>query len=130
MYRYNRCNMGPRGRMAGHRGFRPGVFAGIIGLIFFGWVFIAVIGAFLGAGVMVLSAVAHGLAHLIPRLFSHAFFTRGFIAGLILSLIWYYRTHKRNAAGENAEGKNSGTVDGTAVETEIDEAPVYRTFNG
>ena len=33
---FNGFNMGPRGRGFGHRGFRPGIFAGIIGLIFFG----------------------------------------------------------------------------------------------
>ena len=116
MYRYNRCNMGPRGRMAGHRGFRPGVFAGIIGLIFFGWVFIAVIGAFLGAGVMALSAVAHGLAHLIPRLFTHAFFTRGFIAGLILGLIWYF--HRRKAGREKEEPEEKAEEPAAPVQEE------------
>ena len=129
MYRYNRCNMGPRGRMAGHRGFRPGVFAGIIGLIFFGWVFIAAIGAFLGAGVMALSAVAHGLAHLIPRLFTHAFFTRGFIAGLILGLIWYFRRHGRNTAEENEIREEVSGTDDTAVENETIDVPAHRTFS-
>ena len=55
MYRFNdRCNMGPRGRMNGHRGFRPEIFLGIIGLMFFGWIILAVIGGLLGAGFMVL----------------------------------------------------------------------------
>ena len=65
MYRYNyRYNMGPRGRKFGHRGFRPEIFLGILGLMFFGWIILAVIGGVLGAGIMILGSVVSGLARL------------------------------------------------------------------
>ena len=132
MYRYSyRYNMGPRGRKFGHRGFRPEIFLGILGLMFFGWIILAVIGGLLGAGFMILGSVVSGLARIAPRLFSGILSSRSLVAGLILGLIWYFRTHKKdeNAAREEANLESSSTVDGAAVETEVIEAPVYRTFD-
>lgn len=126
MYRFNdRCNMGPRGRMNGHRGFRPEIFLGIIGLMFFGWIILAVIGGLLGAGFMVLGSVVRGLARVAPRLFA----SRSVAVGLALGLVWYFRTHRRNAEEKkNTENECSGTVDGAAAEAEVIEAPAYRSF--
>ena len=132
MYRYSyRYNMGPRGRKFGHRGFRPEIFLGILGLMFFGWIILAVIGGLLGAGFMILGSVVSGLARIAPRLFSGILSSRSLVVGLIFGLIWYFRTHKRNgsAAGKEALQESGSTVDGAAVETEIIEEPVYRTFN-
>ena len=132
MYRYSyRYNMGPRGRKFGHRGFRPEIFLGILGLMFFGWIILAVIGGLLGAGFMILGSVVSGLARLAPRLFSGILSSRSVVAGLILGLIWYFRTHKKdgNTAKEEAKQESGSTVDGAAVETEIIEEPVYRTFS-
>ncbi len=131
MYRWNdRYNMGPRGRKFGRGGFRPEIFLGILGLMFFGWIILAVIGGLLGAGFMILGSVVSGLARVAPRLFSGILSSRSLVVGLILGLIWYFRTHKKdgNAAREEAN-RESSTVDGTAVETEVIEAPVYRTFD-
>ena len=132
MYRYSyRYNMGPRGRKFGHRGFRPEIFLGILGLMFFGWIILAVIGGLLGAGFMILGSVVSGLARLAPRLFSGILSSRSLVVGLVIGLIWYFRTHKRNgsAAGKEALQESGSTVDSAAVETEIIEEPVYRTFN-
>lgn len=131
MYRWNdRYNMGPRGRKFGRGGFRPEIFLGILGLMFFGWIILAVIGGLLGAGFMILGSVVSGLARVAPRLFSGILSSRSLVVGLILGLIWYFRTHKKdgNAAREEAN-RESSTVDGTAVETEVIEAPAYRTFD-
>ena len=131
MYRWNdRYNMGPRGRKFGRGGFRPEIFLGILGLMFFGWIILAVIGGLLGAGFMILGSVVSGLARVALRLFSGILSSRSLVVGLILGLIWYFRTHKKdgNAAREEAN-RESSTVDGTAVETEVIEAPVYRTFD-
>lgn len=131
MYRWNdRYNMGPRGRKFGRGGFRPEIFLGILGLMFFGWIILAVIGGLLGAGFMILGSLVSGLARVAPRLFSGILSSRSLVVGLILGLIWYFRTHKKdgNAAREEAN-RESSTVDGTAVETEVIEAPVYRTFD-
>ena len=132
MYRWNdRYNMGPRGRKFGRGGFRPEIFLGILGLMFFGWIILAVIGGLLGAGFMILGSVVSGLARIAPRLFSGILSSRSLVVGLILGLIWYFRTHKKdgNAAREEANRESSSTIDGTAVETEVIEAPVYRTFD-
>ena len=125
----NIWNMDPRGRRNGHRGFRPEIFLGIMGLFCFGWIIIAVIGGLLGAGFMVIGAVLHGLARVLPRLLTRAVTSQSVLAGLILGLVWYFRTHRRNtAAKEETESKGGATVDSVPVETEIVEAPVYRTF--
>ena len=132
MYRYNnRYTMGPRGRKFGRGGFRPEIFLGILGLMFFGWIILAVIGGLLGAGFMILGSVVSGLARIAPRLFSGILSSRSLVVGLIFGLIWYFRTHKRNgsAAGKEALQESGSTVDGAAVETEVIEAPVYRTFD-
>ena len=127
MYRYN-WNMDPRGRNTGHRGFRPEMLLGLIGLMCFGWVILAVVFGLLGAGVMVFGSVISGIVSVLPRVLSRIITSRSVIAGLILGLVWYFRTHKRNTEAKEEE-KNSGTVDGAKVETEIVEAPAYRTFN-
>ena len=124
----NTWNMGPRARRNAHRGFRPEIFLGIIGLMCFGWVILALVFGLLGAGVMVFGSVLSGLARVLPRVLTRAITSRSVIAGLILGLVWYFRTHKRNTEAKEEE-KNSGTVDGAKVETEIVEAPAYRTFN-
>ena len=128
---YRGFNMGPRGRMFGHRGFRPGIFAGIIGLIFFGWIIIAMIGGLFGAALMIIGSVIHGLAHIAPRLISGILSSRSVVVGLIFGLIWYFRTHRKNAQETEKETarETGSSVDGAAVETEIAEAPAYRTFN-
>ena len=80
-------NMDPRGRKFGHRGFRPGIFAGIIGLIFFGPAILAIVFSLVGAGAMVLYSVVSGLAQIAPRLFSGIFSSGGFAVGLAIGLV-------------------------------------------
>ena len=128
MYRYN-WNMDPRGRNTGHRGFRPGIFLGIVGLLFFGWIFIAALCGVAGAAIMILASVISGLARFLPRLIRALVSSRGFAIGIALGLVWYFRTHRRNRAAAAESRESTGRVDGTAVETEITEAPAYRTFN-
>ena len=128
MYRYN-WNMDPRGRNTGHRGFRPGIFLGIVGLLFFGWIFIAALCGVAGAAVMILASVISGLARFLPRLIRALVSSRGFALGVAMGLVWYFRTHRRNRAAAAESRESTGRVDGTAVETEITEAPAYRTFN-
>ena len=128
MYRYN-WNMDPRGRNTGHRGFRPGIFLGIVGLLFFGWIFIAALCGVAGAAIMILASVISGLARFLPRLIRALVSSRGFALGVAMGLVWYFRTHRRNRAAAEESRESAGRVDGTAVETEITEAPAYRTFN-
>ncbi len=133
MYRWNRhfCT-GPRGRKFGRGGFRPEIFLGILGFMCFGWIILAVIGGLLGAGFMVLGSVVSGLARIAPRLFRGILSSKSLIAGIVIGLVWYFRTRGRNGnAGreETARESSGGTVDGAAVETEIAEAPACRTFH-
>ena len=128
MYRYN-WNMDPRGRNTGHRGLRPGIFLGIVGLLFFGWIFIAALCGVAGAAIMILASVISGLARFLPRLIRALVSSRGFALGVAMGLVWYFRTHRRNRAAAEESRESAGRVDGTAVETEITEAPAYRTFN-
>ena len=123
-------NMGPRGRKFGHRGFRPGIFLGMLTILLFGgWIILAVLGGLFGAGIMVFGSVLSGIAHFIPRLFSHAFFTRSFIAGLVIGLVWSYRKWKMNrtsAQEEEAEAMKEETKE--EAEEPIIETQNYRFY--
>ena len=126
---YRSFNMGSRGRMPGHREFRPDIFAGMIGLFFFGWIIIAVIGGLAGCGLMMLGAIARSLVCISPRLFTGLLSARSMIAGLILGLIWYFRRHGRNTAEENEIREEVSGTDDTAVENETIDVPAHRTFS-
>ncbi len=128
MYR-NNWNMGPRGRNFGHRGFRPVFIPGIIGLFFFGWIFVAALCGAAGGAIMILASVISGLAHIAPRLIRALASSHGFAIGIAIGLVWYFRTHRKNRAAAEENRESTGSVDGTAVETEVTEAPAYRTFN-
>ena len=128
MYR-NNWNMGPRGRNFGHRGFRPVFIPGIIGLFFFGWVAIAAVFGVLGTLIMALGSVLSGLAHFAPHLIRALASSHGFALGVAIGLVWYFRTHRKNRAATEENRESTGSVDGAAVETEVTEAPAYRTFN-
>ncbi len=132
MYRYhNRYTADPRGRTNGHRGFRSDIFLGIIALIFFGWIILAAIGGMIGAGVMVLSSVFSWLGRIVPGAVRKLLSGEGFALGVALGLIWYFRTHRRNEqeTPRAEEARRGGAIDETPVQTEIVEAPVYRTYD-
>ena len=120
----------------GHRNVRKGssvaaVVAGVLGLCFFGWIILAIIGGVLGGVFMILGSVIRGLARLAPRVFSGIFSTKGFALGVAIGLIYYFRHFRKskvNDAEEEARIENGSTVDGAPVETEIVEAPTYRSF--
>lgn len=123
-------NMGPRGRTFGHRGFRPGVFLGmLLFLLCGGWVILAVLGVMFGAGVMVfgsvLSLFGRFLSHAVPALLS----SRSFWAGLVIGLIWAVRNWKRNRAAKEEE-EETLTKEKTREETEepVIETQSYRFY--
>jgi hypothetical protein len=68
-------------------------------------------------------------AYFLPLLIRALVSSRGFAIGIALGLVWYFRTHRKNRAAAAESRESTGRVDGTAVETEITEAPAYRTFN-
>ena len=123
-------NMGPRGRMFGHRGFRPGIFAGIIGLIFFGWIILAVLAAALGSGIMILGSMAAVLARFLPRILAVLASSKGFAVGIVIGLLLYFRNRRKNTEKEadEKETRTGGENRETAAAEEIIEAPAYRSF--
>ena len=120
-------NMGPRGRMFGHRGFRPGIFLGFIGLLFGGWIILAVLGGLLGAGIMILGSVFSVLARIISRIAPVLFSSKGFFIGLAIGLVWALKNRKRNQASAKEEETEEETEEHT--EEPVIETQHYRFYN-
>ena len=110
----------------GNRHRRNGSFLGSLlilpALMFGGWIAIAVIGGVLGLVGSIIGGIFSGLASLASGAFSGG----SVLAGVVIGLALYFWLKKRN---EGTEGESGGTVDGEAVETEIEE-PRYRQMNG
>ena len=87
-------NMGPRGRMNGHRGLGSGILLGLLGLIFGGWILLAMLGTLIGAGDMIFGSVFAALSNIIAPVLSAVFSMDGLIIGVIIGLIWYYSRRK------------------------------------
>ena len=103
------------------------IIAGVLGLMFFGWIIVAIVGGVF----MILGSVIRGLARFAPRLISGIFSTKGFALGVAIGLLYYFRHFRKNRAADGEEEtklENGSTVDGAPVETEIVEAPTYRSF--
>ena len=134
MYRRNwnrNWNGGARGRNGRNGAGVGAIIAGVIGLMFFGWIIVAIVGGVLGGVFMILGSVIRGLARFAPRLISGIFSTKGFALGVAIGLLYYFRHFRKNRAADGEEEtklENGSTVDGAPVETEIVEAPTYRSF--
>ena len=101
MYRYN--YMGPRGRRTGHGGFLPGFLLGLVGLMFGGWVVLAVFGAILGVLAMFVGPMIGIFASGISWIFNTIFSGSGFALGIVIGLVWYFANKKKNASSRNDE---------------------------
>ena len=99
MYRYN--YMGPRGRRTGHGGFLPGFLLGLVGLMFGGWVVLAVFGAILGVFAMVLGPMIGVFASGVNWIFNTIFSGSGFALGIVIGLVWYFTNKKKNNSSRN-----------------------------
>ena len=88
-------------------------------LMFGGWIAVAVLGGILGLLGSIIGGVLEGLTSLA----SGAVTGGGLLIGIALGLVLFFRLKKRNETT-----KESGTVDGEAVETEVAE-PQYRQMN-
>ena len=120
-------NMGPRGRRFGHRGFSPWIFMRMLGVIIGCTVTLSVFAAFLVFVVCSLSALFPIVGSFIASLFSGGFFTRSFMAGLAIGLIWSMKNRKDRsvAAAEEKEDKNSAYT-GSGAEEEVFAARSFR----
>ena len=99
MYRYN--YMGPRGRRTGHGGFLPGFLLGLVGLMFGGWVVLAVFGAILGVLAMFVGPMIGVFASGISWIFNSIFSGSGFALGIVIGLVWYFTNKKKNNSSRN-----------------------------
>ena len=99
MYRYN--YMGPRGRRTGHGGFLPGFLLGLVGLMFGGWVVLAVFGAILGILAMFVGPMIGVFASGISWIFNSIFSGSGFALGIVIGLVWYFTNKKKNNSSRN-----------------------------
>ena len=100
---YYRNNRGPRGRMYGHGGRRPGLMIlGILGLIGFAPVGLAVllglcVGVFGICGGLITAA-----AEILSELPSAVFSGGSLVIGIVIGLILYNRMKNRNTASDDA----------------------------
>ena len=131
-YRFNR---GPRGRMFGHGGRRPGLMIlGILGLIGFAPIGLAVLlGLCVGAVGVVggLLGAAGGLigvaAEIISELPSAVFSGGSLVIGIVIGLILYNRRKNRNTDSDDAREEETKDVY-TQEETEYYPTETYRHY--
>ena len=132
---YYRYNKGPRGRMYGHGGRRPGLMIlGILGMIGFAPVGLAVLfGLFVGAMGVVggLIGAAGGLfgaaAEMMSELPSAVFSGGSLVIGIVIGLILYNRRKNRNTGSEEArEEETKGAY--TQEQTEYYPTETYRHY--
>jgi len=132
---YYRNNRGPRGRMYGHGGRRPGLMIlGILGLIGFAPVGLAVLfGLFVGA-MGVLGGVIGAAGGLIGAVYeiiwelpSIVFSGGSLLIGIVIGLILYNRRKNRNTASDDArEEETKGAY--VQEETEYYPTETYRHY--
>ena len=106
-----RNSMGPRGRMNGHGGLRPGLMIlGILGLLGFAPIALAVLfGLFVG-GIGVIGGLLTVAFEFLSELGSEAFSIGGVAIGIVIGLLLYKRNRK-GAAADRKEAENKGTTD-------------------
>ena len=103
-------NMGPRGRMNGHGGFRPGLMIlGILGLIGFAPIALAVLSGLCIGGIAVFGGVLTAIIEILSELGSEAFSAGGLAVGIVIGLLLYNRNRKGSAA-DRKEAESTGTV--------------------
>ena len=111
-----RSYMGPRGRRIGHGGSVFGILAGVFGLMFGGWIILAVLGGLLGAGVMVLGSVFALLGKILSWIVAPLFTTESFAVGVAIGLIW--TAVRRMNEARPAEDRETAAAPETAESTE------------
>ena len=109
-YRYN---MGPRGRMNGHGGRRPGLMIlGILGLIGFAPVGLAVLLGLCVGVFGVFGGLLAAAAEILTSLPSAAFSGASVVFGIVIGLILYNRRKNRNTdSAEAQETDSAGTAE-------------------
>ena len=125
---YYRNNRGPRGRMYGHGGRRPGLMIlGIMGLIGFAPFGLAVLFGLCVGAIGVVGGLISAAADILSELPSAAFSGGSLVIGIVIGLILYNRRKNRNTDSEDVqEEETKGTY--AQEETEYYPTETYRRY--
>ena len=101
-------NMDPRGRLHGHRGSIGGFLAGLLVLMMTGWIILAAAAALILSVVFVITPVFGLLVDIAPAVLGSLFGMKSLAIGMVLGLLWYYRSRKNreSASADEEEEKN------------------------
>jgi len=122
-YRYNR---GPRGRMYGHGGRRPGLMIlGILGLIGFAPIGLAVLFGLCVGLFGVFGGLVTAAAEILSELPSAVFSGSSLVIGTVIGLILYNRRKNRDTASDDTREEETGGAR-TQEETEYYPTETYR----
>lgn len=101
-------NMGPRGRMHGHRGSIGGFLAGLLALMMGGWIILAVVAALIVSVVFIIIPVFGLMVDIAPVVLGNLFKMKSLAIGMAIGLLWYNRNRKNreSAAADEEEEKN------------------------
>ena len=125
---YYRNNRGPRGRMYGHGGRRPGLMIlGILGLIGFAPFGLAVLFGLCVGAIGVVGGLISAAADILSELPSAAFSGGSLVIGIVIGLILYNRRKNRNTDSEDVqEEETKGTY--AQEKTEYYPTETYRHY--
>ena len=125
---YYRNNRGPRGRMYGHGGRRPGLMIlGILGLIGFAPFGLAVLFGLCVGAIGVAGGLISAAVDILSELPSAAFSGGSLVIGIVIGLILYNRRKNRNTDSEDVqEEETKGTY--AQEETEYYLTETYRRY--
>ena len=125
---YYRNNRGPRGRMYGHGGHRPGLMIlGILGLIGFAPIGLAVLFGLCVGLFGVFGGLVTAAAEILSELPSAVFSGSSLVIGTVIGLILYNRRKNRDTASEDTREEETGGAQ-TQEETEYYPTETYRHY--
>lgn len=101
-------NMGPRGRLHGHRGSIGGFLAGLLALILGGWIILAAVVALITSVAFIILPVFGLLVDIAPAVLGNLLQMKSLAIGMAIGLILYYRNRKNreSASADEEEEKN------------------------
>ena len=129
---YVRYNRGPRGRMNGHGGFRPGLLIlGIFALMGFAPIALAALSGLFIGGIAVFGGLLSAVAGILTSLGAEAFSLGGVAVGIVIGLLLYNRNRNRKGnAADHTEAENGNAADTGAQAATEEYYPTenYRSF--
>ena len=101
-------NMGPRGRLHGHRGSVGGFLAGLLVMMMGGWIILAAAFALILSVVFIIIPVFGLLVDIAPSVLGSLLGMKSLAIGMVIGLLWYYRSRKNreSASAVEEEEKN------------------------